>query len=81
MDSAARRQLGRRDILLVVESLGGTVVSHGALYATNCFFHHDPGPSMVLYISDNSFHCYGCEAHGDSEDLAHHRDMTGRKFL
>lgn len=71
----------RPDILELAEALGHRVVRHGVYWATNCFFHHDPGPSMILYTSDNSFHCYGCEAHGDSLNLLARKDMTGRGFI
>jgi DNA primase len=30
-----------------------------------CPFHKDSTPSFVLY-PDNSFHCYGCSAHGNN---------------
>lgn len=68
----------RPDIIMVAESLGLGVFRKGAHYVTNCVFHDDPGPSMVLYIGQNKFFCYGCEARGDSHDLAAGRDMTGR---
>jgi hypothetical protein len=80
-NTAARYAATRPDILATVELLGGIVRHHGAHYATNCFFHDDPGPSMVLYTHDNSFHCYGCEAHGDSDNLRMGKDMTGRRFI
>jgi hypothetical protein len=48
---------------------------------TNCIFHSDPGPSMVLYTGQNKFYCYGCEAHGDSWDLQKREDITGRHAL
>lgn len=78
---AAKIEGERPDIIATVQELGHDVYPHGVHWATSCFFHHDPGPSMVLYTSDNSFHCYGCEAHGDSLNLLHRRDMTGRGFI
>ena len=68
----------RPNILGVAETLGLTLYMKGVNYVTNCIFHHDPGPSMVLYTGQNKFFCYGCEAHGDSRDLENQRDMTGR---
>lgn len=76
----AATAMARPPIVELIESMGATVVQHGAYKATNCLFHNDPGPSMILYESDNSFHCFGCEAHGDSLNLARGEDMTGRKF-
>jgi hypothetical protein len=32
---------------------------------------------MVLY-PDDTFHCYSCEAHGDSLDLRAGKDMNGK---
>lgn len=33
-----------------------------------CPFHPDKNPSLVLY-KDQTFHCYGCQAHGDVIDF------------
>lgn len=41
----------------------------GANYMTNCLFHDDSTPSMTIYPANNTFHCFGCSAHGDSYDL------------
>lgn len=71
----------RPPILETVEGLGGIVTTKGRNFYTNCFFHHDPGPSMALYTADDSFFCYGCEAHGDSLNLLQHRDINGREFV
>ena len=29
-----------------------------------CPFHKEKTPSFVIYTEDNSFHCFGCQAHG-----------------
>jgi DNA polymerase I-like protein with 3'-5' exonuclease and polymerase domains len=34
----------------------------------SCPFHNDPNPSLHLY-ADGHYHCYGCGAHGDIEEL------------
>jgi DNA polymerase I-like protein with 3'-5' exonuclease and polymerase domains len=34
----------------------------------SCPFHKDPNPSLHLY-ADGHYHCYGCGAHGDIEEL------------
>lgn len=70
----------RPNIMDVCAELGLKVSPKGVLYFTNCIFHADPGPSLALY-PDNTFHCYGCEAHGDSKDLLAGVDMTGRKAI
>lgn len=33
----------------------------------NCPFHHEKTPSLKIY--KNSYHCFGCNAHGDSIDF------------
>jgi DNA primase len=30
-----------------------------------CPFHHDEHPSFVVYPDSQSFHCFGCQVHGD----------------
>jgi hypothetical protein len=72
---------GRPDVVAVAQALGLTVHVKGVNYVTNCIFHSDPGPSMVLYTGQNKFYCYGCEAHGDSWDLQKREDITGRHAL
>ena len=74
----AKTAAGREDIVAVAQELGLTVHIKGVNYVTNCIFHPDPGPSMVLYTGQDKFFCFGCEAHGDSWDLKNLRDMTGR---
>lgn len=73
--------LDQRDIIEVAMTIGLNVLPHPEGGVVSCPFHYDPGPSMVLYAHDNSFHCFGCEAHGWSNQLLECRDMTGRKFL
>jgi bifunctional DNA primase/polymerase-like protein/CHC2-type zinc finger protein len=71
----------RPDIYEVVEQeLHQVIVAHGALWATTCIFHNDHSPSLVLY-PDDTFHCYACEAHGDSLDLRRRVDITGRPAI
>lgn len=40
----------------------------GSRYTALCPFHNDNTPSFVIY-PDNSFHCFGCQAHGDAIDF------------
>ncbi len=30
-----------------------------------CPFHHDHNPSLTVYPETGTFHCFGCQAHGD----------------
>ena len=41
----------------------------GQKYITNCIFHDDSTPSLVLYPENNSFYCFGCNEWGDSLNL------------
>lgn len=81
LTDAAKFAMTREDIVSVAQALGCEIYVKGVNYVTNCVFHDDPGPSMVLYTGQNKFFCYGCEAHGDSKDLAAKKDMTGRPAL
>lgn len=81
MTRALQHAVSRPPILEVIEKMGRIVQPHGAYFKTNCIFHDDPGPSMVLYTADDSFRCYGCEAYGDSLNLMRGEDITGRKVL
>jgi hypothetical protein len=40
----------------------------GSRYAALCPFHNEGTPSFVIY-PDNSFYCFGCQAHGDAIDF------------
>lgn len=44
----------------------GIEVRHNKI---SCVFHEDKHPSMVIYPSTNSFHCFGCGEHGDGVDF------------
>jgi DNA primase len=37
----------------------------GAQYTGCCPFHQERSPSFYVYPDDNSYHCFGCQAHGD----------------
>ena len=37
----------------------------GARFSGRCPFHEDRTPSFVVYPVSQSFHCFGCRAHGD----------------
>lgn len=46
----------------------GKLTQSGKRLMGNCPFHEDHSPSLVVY-PDNTFHCFGCQAHGDSIDF------------
>ncbi len=42
-----------------------TLRQSGSTYIAPCPFHEDAAPSFVVYPGTQSFHCFGCQAHGD----------------
>lgn len=60
-----------------IESLLGTRSRRsGSKLLASCPFHQERTASMVIY-SDNSFHCFGCSAHGkNAVDLIMLRDSV-----
>ena len=42
----------------------------GSLYSSSCPFHNEKTPSFFVYPESNSYHCFGCGAHGDVISLA-----------
>jgi len=64
-----RGRANRPDIREVWETrFAAPLRDRGHYLQTSCPFHEDSTPSFTLY-PDNTFHCYGCGAHGDSWDL------------
>lgn len=43
-----------------------------------CPFHEDRTPSFTVYLKSNTYHCFGCRAHGDV--IAFVRAMEGLSF-
>lgn len=41
----------------------------GGLLKGLCPFHQEKTPSFVVYADDRSFHCFGCNAHGNAFDF------------
>ncbi len=62
----------RLDIVQVAELHGITVNKHGQ---AECFNNHDQKtPSLTFYPESQSYHCFGCGAHGDVISLVEHVD-------
>jgi hypothetical protein len=51
----------------------------GRTIETNCPLHQDRSPSFVIYTDTNTFHCFGCQQHGDSIELA--RKLNNLSFI
>lgn len=43
--------------------------SGGNRYVIICPFHDEKTPSCMVYADEDKFHCFGCQAHGDSIDF------------
>ncbi len=49
----------------------------GTLYKACCPFHEEKTPSFTVSPGRNSYHCFGCEAHGDAiRFLMEHQDLS-----
>lgn len=64
-----QNRLQRPDILQVCADKGITLRQRTHYWVAACVYHEDSTPSMAIYTSNNTFHCYGCGAYGDSIDL------------
>lgn len=62
------------DILSVLDHYGIAYKQSGKTYLTNCLFHSDKTPSMVLYPETNSFYCFGCGQAGTPENIVMHME-------
>lgn len=50
----------------------------GRKFVALCPYHDEKTPSFTLYPETNTFHCYGCGAHGDVINLA--QQLSGLTF-
>lgn len=47
-----------------------------------CFFHEDSEPSLAIYPETNTYHCFGCGAHGDAINfIMEYKGMTFKECL
>ncbi len=65
MNNAIRDEIKR--CIPLADIIGAQVVlmRNGANYKGLCPFHQDVNPSLVVYPHNETYHCYGCGAHGD----------------
>ncbi|MBP6944615.1 hypothetical protein KBD61_02005 [Patescibacteria group bacterium] len=52
-------------ILQIAEFHLQNIKKCGGTYRTLCPYHDERTPSFYLYPQTNTFHCYGCQEHGD----------------
>lgn len=47
-------------------------------YVIVCPFHDEDTPSCMIYVNEDKFHCFGCQAHGDLIDF--YQNYLGIEF-
>lgn len=45
------------------------VKNHGDIFSILCPFHEEITPSMAINISNGSYHCFGCQANGQADEI------------
>jgi DNA primase catalytic core len=60
----------RLDIVSIAQSHGIPINEHGQAQCFNG--HDDKTPSLTFYEESQSYHCFGCKAHGDVISLVQH---------
>lgn len=68
-DSTIRQVHDRIDIVDLVTRYGVNLQRRGASYMACCPFHNERTPSFTVSPNRNSYHCFGCGAHGDGIDF------------
>lgn len=59
--------------LLENYSVAGTTIK------VKCFFHQENTPSLIFNLERDSYHCFGCEAHGDLQDAIQYIEKCSKK--
>jgi hypothetical protein len=59
----------RLDIVATIENYGISLKKAGHNLKACCPFHDERTPSFVVYPDQNRFHCFGCQAKGDTLDF------------
>ena len=68
-DSTIRQVHDRVDIVDVVSRFNITLTRKGAHYVGLCPFHNEKTGSFIVSPNRNTYHCFGCGAHGDGIDF------------
>lgn len=66
IDPALIREARERADLVALVSEVTQLRKDGRRWVGCCPFHEERTPSFSVYPDDNSYHCYGCSAHGDA---------------
>ena len=53
------------DLKAIAESYGLALRRSGKNYSCICPWHEDRNPSLVIFVDNNRFKCFGCERHGN----------------
>jgi hypothetical protein len=69
-DEQVGRARGRPIVDVASQSL--LLKINGNKYSAKCPFHEEKTPSFYLYPETNTYHCFGCQAHGDVINLIMH---------
>ena len=68
-DSTIRQVHDRIDIVDIVSRFNITLTRKGAHYIGLCPFHNEKTGSFIVSPSRNTYHCFGCGAHGNGIDF------------
>ena len=73
-ESTIRQVHDRVDIVDVVSRFNVTLTRKGAHFVGLCPFHNERTGSFIVSPSRNTYHCFGCGAHGDGIDFVMNLD-------
>lgn len=73
-ESTIRQVHDRADIVDIVSRYQITLTRKGAHYTACCPFHNERTPSFIVSPSRNTYHCFGCGAHGSPIDFVMNLD-------
>ena len=73
-ESTIRQVHDRADIVDIVSRYQITLTRKGAHYTACCPFHNERTPSFIVSPGRNTYHCFGCGAHGSPIDFVMNLD-------
>ena len=69
--------LSRTDVVEVVSSRVQGMKKKGSSYSACCPFHNEKSPSFTVNADRQTYHCFGCSAHGNALDFLMKHDGMG----